>query len=181
MEGEGRNDDRAREIADWIDSPSNPTAAVTMSRFGGLSSVIAKARRAPRMSASCAIMNVAPVTKSGASEMAERSVASFSPLSCGLLATATVSRFESLKPPLQIRVFQAHPIELVGSTGAKLAKRAGSRRSEAHCFRVLEVSLDRGDDDARFNSHEIDTDEGNANPCVDDDALVENAIENIDK
>jgi hypothetical protein len=59
-------------------------------------------------------MNVAAVTKSGASEMAERSSASFSPLSCGLEAilpvscgpeaAAFLSSFESLKSPLQIRI-----------------------------------------------------------------------------
>ena len=86
--------------------------------------MIASARLAPRMSASWAIMKVAAVTKSGASEMAERSSASFSPLNCGLAATAAISRFESLKPPLQIRIFQSHPVELVCSTNSELTKRA---------------------------------------------------------
>jgi hypothetical protein len=134
-------------------------------------------------------MNFAAVTKSGASEIAERSSASFSPLSCGLEAmfplscgleaAALLSSFESLKSPLQIRIFQPHPVELVRSTRAELAERAGSRRREAYCFRVFEVRLDRRDDDTRFDGYEIDSNQRDANPGVDDDTLVENAIENI--
>ncbi len=89
-------------------------------------------------------MKVAAVTKSGASDIAERSSASLSPLSCGLEpinplscgfeATAFLSSFESLKSPLQIRILYPHPVKLVSPTRAELAKRAGSRRCEAHCF-----------------------------------------------
>jgi hypothetical protein len=129
------------------------------------------------------------VTKSGASDIAERSSASLSPLSCGpepilplscgFEAAALLSSLESLKSPLQIRILYPHPIELVGTTGPELAERTGSRRCEAHCFRVFEVCLDRCDYDARFDGHEIDSNQRDANPGVDDDALVEDAIENI--
>jgi hypothetical protein len=140
------------------------------------------------MSANWAIMKVAAVTKSGASDIAERSSASLSPLSCGLEpilplsgfeAAALRSSFESLKSPLQIRILYPHPVKLVGPTRAELAKRSGSRRCEAHCFRVFEVRLDRRDHNARFDGHEIDSYKRDANPGVDDDALVEDAIENI--
>jgi hypothetical protein len=134
-------------------------------------------------------MKVAAVTKSGASDIAERSSASLSPLSCGLEpilplscgfeAAAFLSSFESLKSPLQIRILYPHSVKLVSPTRAELAKRAGSRRCEAHCFRVFEVGLDRRDHNARFDGHEIDSYQRNANPGVDDDTLVENAIENI--
>ena len=74
------------------------------------------------MSAIWAIMNVAAVAKSGASEIAESSSARRSPVSCGLAATASLSRLESLKSPLQISIFRSHPIQLVGRTGADVAR-----------------------------------------------------------
>src|ERR1700686_2941425 len=151
-----------------------------MRRLGGLSTVPARPRRAPTMSANCASMNVAAVTKSGASEIAESSSARRSPPSCGLTATAALSRFESLKSPLQIRIFYPHPVELVRSAGAQSA-RTGSRPRESHGFGVLEIGLDGCDDNARLYRHEVDADEGDAHPRVDDDTLVENTIENIDK
>ena len=103
-------------------SLSKPTLAVLMKRRGGLSSGNAHARRAPTMSANCASMKVAADSKSGASEMAERSSANRSPPSCGLVATATLSRLDSLKSPLQICIFYPHPVELVRSAGAELAR-----------------------------------------------------------
>jgi hypothetical protein len=124
-------------------------------------------------------MKVAAVTKSGASDMAERSSARRSPLSCGLEATAALSRFESLKSPLQICIFGPHTLELLRSAGGELS-RAGSGHGEPYCFRILEIGLDGRNDDSRFYSRELDTDEGDANPGVDDNTLVENAIENID-
>ena len=101
---------------------SNPMLAVPTKRRGGLSSVMAIARRAPRMSAIWAIMKVAPVEKSGASEIAESSSASRSPVSCGLAPTASLSRLESLKSPLQISIFRPHPIQLVRRSGADVAR-----------------------------------------------------------
>src|SRR5437660_6240558 len=112
-------------------SPSNPTLAVRTNCRGGLSSVTASARRAPTMSANCASIELAAVTKSGASEIAERSSARRSPLSCelgvilelscDLAATPAVSRFKSLKSPLQICIFYPHPIELFRATLGELA------------------------------------------------------------
>jgi len=95
--------------------------AVPTKRRGGLSRVMAIARLAPRMSAIWAIMKVAPVVKSGASEIAESSSASRSPVSCGLAATASLSRLESLKAPLQISIFRSHPVKLVRRPGADVA------------------------------------------------------------
>src|SRR6185436_7001402 len=101
------------------------------------------------MSANCATMNVAAVTKSGASDMAERSSASRSPLSCGLEATAALSRFESFKSPLQICIFRPHPLQLLRSTRGELAwPRPGC--CEPHRLGVLEIGVDRGHYDARF-------------------------------
>ena len=45
---------------------------------------------------------------------------------------------------------------------------------------VLQVGGDRGDDDAGLDRHEIDAHERQPHPGVDDDALVENAIEHVD-
>src|SRR2546423_3097453 len=171
-------------------SPSKPMLAVVTNRCGGVSSVTASARRVPTTSANWASMKVVAVTKSGASEMAESISARRSPLSCGLvatvglscgrLATSAVSRFKSLKPPLQICIFRPHPIELLCSTCGQFTRTRSGKR-HANRFRVLEISLDGRDDDTRFDCHEVDTYEGDSNPCVDDDAFVEYAIENIDK
>src|SRR2546422_957571 len=48
-------------------------------------------------------------------------------------------------------------------------------------FPVLQVRLDRCDDDARFHGDQVDTDQRNANPCVDDYPLVEYSIEDVDE
>src|SRR3982074_3457062 len=151
-----------------------------MNRCGGVGRVTANPRRAPTMSANCASMNVAAVSKSGASEIAERSSARRSPLSCGLIATAGVSRLDSFKSPFQICIFYPHPVELVCTAGAELAW-AGTGRGETHRFGVFEIRVDRCDDDARLDRHNVDPDQGDAHPRVDDNTLIENAIENIDK
>ena len=107
--------------------------AVPMKRRGGLSSVIAIARRAPRMSAIWAIMNVAAVAKSGASEMAESSSASRSPLSCGgygsaiagplpLCLTLRVAQVAASDPHFPIRIRSSSSV----TTRAELAT-GGSR------------------------------------------------------
>jgi hypothetical protein len=46
---------------------------------------------------------------------------------------------------------------------------------------VLEVGVDRGHDDARLDRQEVDADERDANPGIDDDAFVQHSIENIDE
>src|SRR2546422_19591 len=46
---------------------------------------------------------------------------------------------------------------------------------------VLQVSGDRGDDDAGVDRHEIDACQRQPHPGIDDDALVENAIEHVDE
>ena len=42
-----------------------------------------------------------------------------------------------------------------------------------------EVRVDRRDEDPHLDRNEIDTDERNANPSVDDDAFVEHTIEYV--
>src|SRR5438552_3650510 len=54
-------------------------------------------------------------------------------------------------------------------------------RRGADGFRVLQVGIDGGHDDAGFNGDEVDAYEGNPHPRVDDDALVEDAVKNVNK
>jgi hypothetical protein len=46
---------------------------------------------------------------------------------------------------------------------------------------VLQVGVDRGDDDADFDGDEVDPDKRHTHPCVDDNPLVEDAIKHVDK
>src|SRR5262245_32934803 len=48
-------------------------------------------------------------------------------------------------------------------------------------FGVLQVCVNRRHDDARLNRDEVDPDQGDRNPGVDDDPLVEHAIEDVDQ
>ena len=71
--------------------------------------------------------------------------------------------------------------ERLGRRGARARARLRDRRDRTDRLGVLEVRVDRGDDDARLDGDEVDADEGHAHPRVDDDPLVENAIENVDE
>src|SRR5438034_2980008 len=57
----------------------------------------------------------------------------------------------------------------------------GHRRNLADRFGVLQVRVDRRHHHARFHGDEIDADQRDTHPGVDDDALVEHAIENVDE
>src|SRR5213075_3239546 len=57
--------------------------------------------------------------------------------------------------------------------------RDGGRDTDGFC--VLEVRVDRSDDDARFNRDQIDADEGDTNPRVDDDTFVEDPVQYVNK
>ncbi len=105
--------------------------------------------------------------------MTERNSLSLSPVSAESPSTAIASGFELLKPPLQLDVFRTHPVELrrVAAGGDFARSRARSRETDR--LGVSEVGVNGGDDNARFNRNEIDSDEGNANPRVDDDTLVQ--------
>jgi len=46
---------------------------------------------------------------------------------------------------------------------------------------VSQICLDRRDDDARLDRNEIDPDECNAYPRIDDNAFVKNAVEDVDQ
>ena len=46
---------------------------------------------------------------------------------------------------------------------------------------MFEICLDRRDDDARLDGHQVDAHQRDAHPCVDDDAFVEHAVEDIDE
>src|SRR6266850_1844411 len=57
----------------------------------------------------------------------------------------------------------------------------GRRRRRADDFGELQVSRDRRDNDACLDRDQVDADERDADPGVDDDALVEHPIENLDE
>src|SRR4051795_11709657 len=60
-------------------------------------------------------------------------------------------------------------------------RRTRDGRRDTDCFCVLEVRIDRSDDDARFNRDQVDADEGDANPRVDDDTFVEDPVEYVNE
>lgn len=55
------------------------------------------------------------------------------------------------------------------------------RRSLSDAARFRHVRLNRGDDDARFRGQQIDAGQRHANPSVDDNALIEDVVEDIDR
>ena len=61
------------------------------------------------------------------------------------------------------------------------ALRPRDRSDLADRFGVLQVRVDRRDDDARFDGDQVDADQRDAHPGVDDDALVQDAIQNVDE
>src|SRR5688572_22380106 len=113
-------------------------------------------RPAPATSANCAIRNAAAVENSFASEMTERSSASRSPLRACCCVTATPSRVALLKPAPQLDILRLDPLELRLATGGQLTG-TPDRRRDADRLGILQVGLDRSDDDARFHGHQIDS------------------------
>ena len=63
----------------------------------------------------------------------------------------------------------------------QLRLRPRHRRHLADRLRVLQVRVDRGDDDARLDGDQVDADQRDADPGIDDDALVQDAVENVDE
>ena len=63
----------------------------------------------------------------------------------------------------------------------QLRLRPRDRRDLADRFGVLQVGVDRRDDDARLDGDQVDADQRHAHPGIDDDALVQDAIENVDE
>src|SRR5215510_1429460 len=59
--------------------------------------------------------------------------------------------------------------------------RSRCRRRCADGLGVLQIRVDRGNDNARFNGDQVDAHEGHPDPGVDDDPLVEDPIEDIDQ
>src|SRR5512141_1869673 len=55
------------------------------------------------------------------------------------------------------------------------------RRDAPDRFGVFQVRVDRGDHDAGLDRDEVDADERNADPRVDDNPLVEDSIEDVDE
>src|SRR5438552_1499996 len=69
--------------------------------------------------------------------------------------------------------------ELVVRLALDSRPRRGSGRADG--FGVLQVRIDGRHHDAGFNGDEVDTYEGDSDPRVDDDALVEDAVEHVDQ
>src|SRR6185437_8465625 len=92
-----------------------------------------------------------------------------------------VRRVELFQAQAELVVLALHAFELRFDErpGQLTRPRAGSR--ETHCFRVLEICIDGRDDDARFNSHEVNTDQRDTDPGIDDDTLVEHSVEDVDE
>ena len=59
--------------------------------------------------------------------------------------------------------------------------RPRDRRDLPDGFRIFQVRIDGGDDHAGFDGDEVDPDQRDAHPGVDDDALVQDAVENVDE
>src|SRR5689334_11747199 len=137
-------------------------------------------RSASAKSSTCASRNDAADEKSGASASAERTAATVrSPTSVGPINPSR-SRVLLLKPTSQLRILALHALELRHLARSKLT-RTRHRCCNADSLRVLQVRIDRGHDHAGLDGHQIDSDERDAYPCVDDDALVQNTVENIDE
>src|SRR5689334_16243795 len=60
-------------------------------------------------------------------------------------------------------------------------RRLRDRSYGADCFGVLQVGIDRRDDDACLDGDQVDTDQRDTDPCVDDDPLVEDPVEDVNK
>ena len=54
-------------------------------------------------------------------------------------------------------------------------------RDLADRFRVLQVGVDRRDDDSRLDRDQIDTNQRDANPGIDHNSLVQHSIEDVDE
>src|SRR5262245_239180 len=60
-------------------------------------------------------------------------------------------------------------------------RRFRDRSDLADRFGVLQVRVDRRDDHAGFHRDEVDTDQRDTDPCVDDDPFIEYPIEDVNK
>ena len=61
------------------------------------------------------------------------------------------------------------------------AKRWARGDGVSDCFGIAEIGVDRRDNDTRFNGKQVNANERDAHPGVDDDAFVEDAVEHIDQ
>src|SRR4051794_31400497 len=93
-------------------------------------------------------------------------------------ADPTSSGISELELPAQALVLGAHALELVAATQFT---RTRDWSSDADRLRVFEVGVDGRDDDARLDSHQVDPDQGDSHPGIDDDSLVEHTIEDVDE
>src|SRR5690349_9673968 len=137
-------------------------------------------RSASARSSTCASKKAAAEEKSGASASADRTLATVrSPTSVAPINPSR-SRVLLFKSTSQLRILALHALELRHLARSKLA-RTRYRRRDAHCLRILQVRIDRCDDHSCLDRHQIDSNERDAYPRVDDDALVQYSVENIDE
>src|SRR5580692_2661497 len=57
---------------------------------------------------------------------------------------------------------------------------AGMRPTLSDGVGTIQVRRDRGHDDPRLDRDQVDADQRDAHPCVDDDPLVKNTVEHVD-
>src|SRR5579864_3713141 len=58
---------------------------------------------------------------------------------------------------------------------------ARNRSRDAHRFSVAQIGIERSDHDAGFDGDQVNAHQRDANPRVDDDAFVEDTIEDVDE
>src|SRR3989442_11578191 len=92
---------------------------------------------------------------------------------------STRSRMIGLRLPLLRRTCSARRGVHGARAGAQRSGRLARRKPKR--IGVPQVRVDRSHDNARFDGDEVDADERHADPGIDDDALIEDAVEDIDE
>src|SRR5450755_1996159 len=111
---------------------------------------------------------------------------------CGWIPISTLLKRWTSAPVSASRRAARSPLSANFRAGRCHAARAGSasgfaeRRTrdggrDTDRFRVLQVCVDRRDDNAGLDGDQIDADEGDSHPRIDDDAFVENPVEDINE
>jgi hypothetical protein len=96
------------------------------------------------------------------------------------------------RPPTRTKLPEPHSSYSMGNAGAanppafhhfrrKSESRQGCVSAQAQWFRVVEIGFDRGHDDAGINGDQINTRQLETYPGINDDALVQYAIQYVEK
>src|SRR5581483_5696750 len=59
--------------------------------------------------------------------------------------------------------------------------RSRHEAGHADCLGVFQISVNGGDDDARFHRDQVNADQRNSDPGINDDAFVQHAVENVNE